>query len=130
MRPDVGIGTHEDPQAALVGADPTDGLGALAGPLEAEAAIVVPDHERLWQVGRQVLRDRDGARARPSAAVGVEKVLWVLKCITSKPASPGRNRPAHRVHVGTVHIGERNRCVGPSSTSTMRRSNRPRVEGW
>src|SRR5207247_676797 len=43
--------------------------------------------------GTNVSPTPTGPAPGPPPPCGVEKVLWTLKCMTSKPASPGLNRP-------------------------------------
>ncbi len=43
--------------------------------------------------GSSTRRTPTGPEPGPPPPWGVLNVLWVLKCMTSNPAAPGRNRP-------------------------------------
>ena len=70
-----------------------------------------------------------GPAPGPPPPCGVENVLCVLMCITSKPASPGLNRPRIAFRFAPSMYASAPAAWTASSSSPTRDSNRPIVDG-
>ena len=72
-----------------------------------------------------------GPAPGPPPPCGVEKVLWTLKCMTSKPAVARAELAQDRVQVGAVHVGQGARRVDGVEQLDDAGSRRDRAStGW
>ena len=107
MGADVGVGTDEDPAAALVGADPADRQGSLVVTLQPEGTVCLAHDEWPRQEGRQVGGHGDGAGTRSAAAVGRRERLVEVEMHDVEAGCAGPEAAQHGIHVGAVHVRQR-----------------------
>ena len=107
MGQDVGVRAHEHADAALVGAHAADRRRPLPGPLQPERLSSSRRTRGQGRNGTSLSLTATGPAPGPPPPCGVENVLCVLKCMTSKPAGAGLELAQDRVHVRAVHVGQR-----------------------
>ena len=107
VRPDVGVGAHEDAGVADEAAQPPDRARPLAGALEPERPVVLAQDAWRRQVRQQRLPHPDRAGARAAAAVRRRERLVDVE-VHDVEAGLARLEPAEdRVEVRAVHVGQR-----------------------